>query len=88
MIGLYGIRTTYLLGGYLAGGTAVIYFLTNHFFLRKIRRKRHLKKNKGNRPSRRANNVLTIVHQFTGESKEVCGTLISVGELKEIPMIP
>lgn len=47
LIGMYGIRTTYLLGGYLAGGTAVIYFLINHFFLRKIREERHRMREKG-----------------------------------------
>jgi len=43
LVGLHGIRTTYLLGGCLAGGTAVVYFFINHFFLRQIRRKRHMR---------------------------------------------
>ena len=48
LVGMYGIRTTYLYGGYLAAGTGVVYFFINHFFLRKIREKRHLKQAEGN----------------------------------------
>ena len=47
LIGLYGIRTTYLIGAYLVGGTAITYFFINHFFLRQIREKRHQKLKKG-----------------------------------------
>lgn len=48
LVGIYGIRKTYLLGGYMAAATGIIYFLVNHFFLRKIREDRHLKLEKGN----------------------------------------
>jgi len=48
LIGLYGIRMTYLLGAYLTGFTAVIYFFINQFFLKKIREKRHQKLERGN----------------------------------------
>ena len=49
LVGIYGIRKTYLIGSYMACGTGVIHFLINHFFLRQIREARHQKLKKGNR---------------------------------------
>ena len=47
LISKYGIRMTYLLGGFLTGGTAIIYFIVYHLLLKKIRMKRHLLRDKG-----------------------------------------
>jgi len=40
LIHKYGLRTTYLLFGCLAGATAVVYFIVYHLFLKKIRDQR------------------------------------------------